>query len=112
MKTECDLKHAELVGGVEEKVETCQDQILEELRRIRVDLERGFPKNKDGEPDFSGHAEYHAKLMRATEEQERFWRDLRLDLAKRGAWAMMSVIVGLLILGAATKLGIHLSLMK
>jgi tetrahydromethanopterin S-methyltransferase subunit E len=36
----------------------------------------------------------------------RFWQELKLDLAKKGAWGVMVVVVGLVILGLGAKLGI------
>lgn len=105
-KYDCATAHAELAEEIEGKVIACKDEILEEVRAIRDDMERGLPRTKDGKPDFTGHATYHEGLMKAAEAQERFWNELRLDLAKKGAWALITVIVGLLLLGMATKFGI------
>ena len=78
------------------------DEILKELRNIN----RAFPRNMDGQVDHEGHRKYHESLIRSAEAQEQFWKELRLDVAKKGTWALIIVLVGLLVLGVMTKLGL------
>ena len=78
------------------------DEILKELRNIN----RAFPRNMDGQVDHEGHRKYHESLIRSAEAQEQFWKELRLDVAKKGTWALIIVLVGLLVLGIMTKLGL------
>lgn len=78
------------------------DEILKELRNIN----RAFPRNMEGQVDHEGHRKYHESLIRSAEAQEQFWKELRLDVAKKGTWALIIVVVGLLVLGIMTKLGL------
>ena len=65
---DCNVFHSELALEIENKVEVCKSEILNEIRQVREDLERGFPKTKTGEPDFMGHADYHSRMIKAAEE--------------------------------------------
>lgn len=51
------------------------------------------------------HRLYHEAVMRAAEAQEKFWNELRLDIAKKSAWGVMILLVGLLLAGLAAKTG-------
>lgn len=79
------------------------DEILTELRKING----AFARNADGEVDFDGHRQYHEEMIRAARAQEEFWRELRLDVAKKGVWGILVIVCGLVIIGAMTKLGIY-----
>lgn len=83
--------------GIEKKL----DLILAELRKI----EGGFARNEDGTVDFDGHRRYHEAMIRAAEAQSKFWSELRLDIAKKGVWALLIIICGLLVVGFQTKFG-------
>tara|TARA_R110000868_G_scaffold228304_1_gene481327 strand:+ start:77 stop:382 length:306 start_codon:yes stop_codon:yes gene_type:complete len=78
------------------------DEILEELRNVN----RAFPRDLEGRADHEGHRKYHESLIRSAEAQEQFWKELRLDVAKKGTWALMVILLGLFVLGVATKLGL------
>ena len=86
----------------EMSIEHKLDLILDEMRSMRS----GFPKDKDGLVDYTGHREYHEKLIEAAEAQTEFWRDLKLDIAKRGAWSLLTILCGLVVLGISAKFGI------
>lgn len=53
------------------------------------------------------HRKYHEAIMRAAEAQEKFWNELRLDMAKKSAWGVMILLIGLLMAGLAAKTGIN-----
>lgn len=76
----------------------------EEARLKR--LEAAFPPAEDGKPDYYGHRRSHESAIRAAQEQEKFWRELRLEVAKKGAIAILVLIVGLMMAGLALKTGI------
>jgi hypothetical protein len=78
------------------------DEIMAELRKING----AFPRDIDGEVDHEGHRKYHESLIRSAEAQEQFWKELRLDVAKKGTWALMVILLGFFVLGVATKLGL------
>ena len=78
------------------------DEIMAELRKING----AFPRDIDGEVDHEGHRKYHESLIRAAEAQEQFWRDIRMDVAKKGVWAAIIILLGLLVVGIQIKLGL------
>lgn len=84
--------------GIERKL----DLILSEIKK----LEGAFPKNEDGTADFDGHKRFHDTKIKAAEAEMKFWQELKLDLAKKGTWAVMLVVAGLIMLGLGAKLGI------
>lgn len=84
--------------GIERKL----DLILDELKKI----ESAFAKNDDGSVDFDGHRKYHEAMIRAAEEQEKFWHDLKMEIAKKGIIAAIVIALGLLWVGAQTKFGL------
>ena len=69
-------------------------------------MQSGFPKSEDGSVDYDGHRKYHEALIEAAKEQADFWRSLKLDIAKRGAWAILTILCGLVLLGISAKFGI------
>jgi hypothetical protein len=78
------------------------DEIMVELRKING----AFPRDVDGEVDHEGHRKHHESLIRAAEAQEQFWRDIRMDVAKKGVWAAIIIVLGLLVVGLQIKLGL------
>lgn len=53
------------------------------------------------------HRLYHEAVMRAAKAQEKFWNELRLDVAKKSAWGVMILLIGLLLAGLAAKTGVN-----
>lgn len=84
------------------KIEDRLDEILHEIKKIHG----GFPRDEDGETDFTGHREAHESMIKAAKAQEQFWNELKLDVAKKGVWGMLIILVGLVLTGAAAKFGI------
>lgn len=83
-------------------IEKKLDLILAEVKHMRS----AFPKDEDGDVDYEGHRKYHESLIRAAEAQAEFWNDLKREVAKKGILAAIVIVLGLLWLGAQTKLGI------
>lgn len=83
-------------------IEKKLDLILVEVKHMRS----AFPKDDDGDVDYEGHRKYHESLIRAAEAQAEFWNDLKREVAKKGILAAIVIVLGLLWLGAQTKLGI------
>lgn len=83
-------------------IEKKLDLILAEVKHMRS----AFPKDDDGDVDYEGHRKYHESLIRAAEAQAEFWNDLKREVAKKGILAAIVIVLGLLWLGAQTKLGI------
>ena len=84
------------------RIESQLDEILSEVKKIHG----AFPRTGDGEVDFSGHREAHEAMIEAAKAQTEFWRELKLDVIKKGVWGLLIIICGLAITGFATKLGI------
>lgn len=78
------------------------DAILEKLSAFGD----AFPRDRDGQPDVAGHRRGHEADIAAAKAKEKFWEELRLDLAKKGVWAIVLILVGLVIAGALAKMGI------
>jgi hypothetical protein len=86
--------------GIERKL----DMILAELKS----MQGGFPKNEDGTVDYDGHRHYHEQLIKAKEAETEFWREMKLDIAKKGLWGLLVILCGLILTGLATKLNLQL----
>jgi hypothetical protein len=78
------------------------DEILTELRKING----AFARNSDGSTDFDGHRKYHESMIEAAEAQTMFWRELKLEIAKKGIWGLLVIICGLVLVGLSAKLGL------
>lgn len=82
LKEDLDQRHGENITAqaVTEK------KIVEAIRGID-ELRKAFP---DGDAD--GHRRYHESIIRKNEAREKFYEDLRAELAKKGLWAVIAVI--------------------
>jgi len=74
---------------------------IDKLAETVKEFEKGFP---DG--DVHGHRIYHERLIRNVAAQENFWNGLKSDLATKGLWAVILVVVGLIVSGVGVKMGI------
>lgn len=83
------------------KIESRLDEILTEIKKIHG----GFPRTEYGETDFAGHREAHEEMIKAARAQAEFWNELKLDIAKKGVWGMVIILIGLVMAGLAAKLG-------
>ena len=79
---------------------------LEEILSAVQSIQKAFPEDGDGEADFSGHRRFHEAKIAAAEAEAAFWRELKFDLARKGAIALLTIIAGLIVLGLSVKLGI------
>jgi hypothetical protein len=82
LKEDLDQRHGENITAqaVTEK------KIVEAIRGID-ELRKAFP---DGDAD--GHRRYHESIIRKNEAREKFYEDLRAELAKKGLWALVAVL--------------------
>ena len=81
----------------------------EQFSKLHAKLDKllgAFPVDPKGEPDTIGHRQYHDRLIEAAEAQTQFWRELRAEIAKKSIWAILILLVGLIITGAAVKMGL------
>lgn len=79
---------------------------IDEILKTLHGMVGAFAKNPDGSVDFDGHRRYHESMIRAANAQERFWVELKLEIAKKGVWGLLVVIAGLVIVGLSAKLGL------
>jgi len=82
------------------------DDLKRRLDEIMEILTSAFAKNNDGSVDFDGHRRYHESMIRAADAQEKFWIELKLEIAKKGVWGLLIVICGLIVVGVSAKLGL------
>lgn len=78
---------------------TDSEKITVVLDRVEH-LYEAFPSG-----DVIGHCSYHDAKIRAAVAEEEFWKELKLDIAKKGAWGLLLIIVGLIMLGLTVKMG-------
>lgn len=88
----------------DEKLEQFYREFKEHADDESASLARFLKAFPDDDP--VAHRQYHEAVMRAAEAQERFWSELRLDIAKKSFWGLITLICGILLAGAAVKMGI------
>jgi hypothetical protein len=91
--------------GALRQVQELQEQLNLHLRDESVALQtlvRALPSKPDGTPDVDGHREYHASLIEEAKARTEFWRDLRMELLRKGLWGLLGA-VGFLIMFWWTK---------
>lgn len=76
-------------------IEAKLDEIIDELRVLKT----AFPETEYGEADVAGHRKYHDAKIAAAQAEAEFWHELKLDLAKKGSWALFLIILGLIVAG-------------
>lgn len=102
----CDPKHDEILAQVDQRIAACHSGIINEIHALNAKISAAFPSDDTGHVDFIGHRRAHEAMIKAAHAQEDFWRELRLDIAKKGAWGLLIVIVGLILVGVSAKFGI------
>ncbi len=55
-------------------------------------LVRALPSKADGTPDIDGHREYHASLIEESKARAEFWRDLQMELLRKGLWGLLGLL--------------------
>ena len=90
-------------GQYEDHIDDRLNEILTELKK----LNKAFPMTEDGTADIDGHRQYHESMIKAARAQEDFWKELRIDIAKKGVWGLLIILVGLVLTGIAAKFGVY-----
>lgn len=75
------------------------DEVLREL----ADIKEAFP---DG---IARHRAAHEAMIHAKHAEEDFYRELKLDLVKKGTWGLLVLVIGLIVLGLSVKFGIAIT---
>lgn len=82
LKDDLDQRHNENIG----RAAVTDRKVDEAIRRID-DLHKAFPGG-----DWDAHRRYHEAIIRKMEDRAQFYRDLRTELAKKGAWAVLGML--------------------
>lgn len=88
----------------DEALQKFYDEFVEHAKGEEAWRERFLEAFPDKDP--VSHRAYHEAIMRAADEQAKFWRELRLDIAKKSVWGILLLLIGLLLAGVAVKTGI------
>jgi hypothetical protein len=80
--------------SMEQKIDTA----LELLEEMSIAFPDGPAK----------HREAHEAWIEAKHAEAKFWNELKLDVAKKGVWGLLIIVLGLTLLGLATKVGVSL----
>lgn len=87
--------------------EVCSvDDKLDQLLRELASINRAFPDGPEA------HRLAHEAMMKAAVAEERFWQELKIDIAKKGAWGLLIIVLGLALMGLAAKFGFSAGLAK
>lgn len=89
------------IAGVGDDVRTISDTLDSHIAREEAMIAQAFPNG-----DMNAHRSAHESMMRASQAQETFWRELRLDLAKRSIWGLLLLFLGLAVAGLVYKVGL------
>lgn len=82
---------------------------LEGMLREHMDEVAKFRKMALPDGDPVAHRMAHEAMMRAAQAQEKFWNELKLDVAKKGVIGILVILVGLIVIGLYVKLGLAAS---
>lgn len=77
-----------------------ENRELEAIHELGEEIKRAFP---DG---IENHRAAHQAMIDAAKAEEKFWTELKLDLAKKGLWAIFTILAGLVVLGLGAKVGL------
>lgn len=101
-----------------DEIKAAVDGLTHELRQHISDETAELKKFVDAFPDgdMRGHRAAHEAMIASERAKERFYQELRLDIAKKGLWGLLVIIIGLVSVGGlfafASKLGIAATVVK
>lgn len=76
------------------------EQKVDEALSLLEAIMEAFPEGP------AKHREVHEVWMQAKREEVAFWREMKLDIAKKGAWGLLIMILGLIAVGLSSKTGV------
>lgn len=80
------------------------DISVKDVHDLILEIKEAFPNG-----DIDGHRRAHESMIKAAEAEERFWESVKLDVVKKGVWAVLIVIISLVVVGIYYKLSMALS---
>lgn len=54
----------------------------------------------------ANHRAAHEAWINAKHAEAEFWMELKLDIAKKGVWGILAIILGLIAVGISTRTGV------
>lgn len=75
------------------------EEKVDEALSILATITNAFPDGPEA------HRAAHVAMIKAAAAEEKFWNDLKTDAAKKGIFAIVHILIGLVVLGLAVKLG-------
>lgn len=70
----------------------------EEIQKMIDEVMKAFPDGTEN------HRRAHEKMIKAAEAEERFWTDLKADIAKKSIWGILQILTILVVAGLSAKL--------
>jgi hemerythrin len=77
------------------------DTLHRHVAREELIIADAFPNG-----DVAGHRAAHDQMIAASKAETEFWRELKLDLAKKGLWGLLVLVLGFAMLGLSVKFGL------
>jgi hypothetical protein len=75
------------------------EEKVDEALSILATITNAFPDGPEA------HRAAHVAMIKAAAAQEKFWEELKFDLAKKGILAILAILAGLVVAGLAVKMG-------
>ena len=97
--TKMDLEDA-LERHTNDEMPRIKEMIEEAIGGAKSQLLHAFP---DG---IENHREAHQRMIAAAKAEEAFWKDLKLDIARKSIWGILHILFLLTIGTLAVKLGV------
>ena len=71
----------------------------------RAEIQKMIDKVMEAFPDGTeNHRRAHEKMIKAAEAEEKFWTELKADIAKKSIWGILHILTLLVIAGLGAKL--------
>lgn len=76
------------------------EQKIDIALELLNDINEAFPEGT------AKHREVHEAWMQAKKSEAEFWQELKLDIAKKGVWGLLVIVIGLVLTGLSVKTGV------
>ena len=94
----------DMLHGMQREMRELTQDVNQHIAREELDVSRfkqAFPND-----DPAGHRRYHEAEIAEAIEKRKLWSELRKEFLSKGLWSVLLILVGLVVTGAAAKLGI------
>jgi hypothetical protein len=97
--TKSDLDDA-LARHTDDEMPRIKEMVDSAIFSAKMELMYAFPNGIDN------HREAHERMIAAARAEEAFWRDLKIDVAKKSIWGILHILMILALGTLAVKLGV------